>query len=198
MDPQYFGYAIAAVALAYLAVPLVSWLLTLLQASIRGMVRGDVLDRGGLEKTVPLLFVVPAHNEGKVIGRCVGSLLAQDYPPEMLSVVVVADNCDDETERIAKGLGARCLVRVDPDNPGKPQAIAWALGELSDPTQWEACVIIDADSEVAPDFAKCLRRPHRSGPKCYKHTMGYRILVAPRSPDSHASSVAQGMRWSTL
>jgi cellulose synthase/poly-beta-1,6-N-acetylglucosamine synthase-like glycosyltransferase len=148
---SYVGYAISALLLAYLGLPLVSWLMTLSKAALNRASPSRTR-----EEPVPLLFVVPAHNEAKVIDRCVRSLLDQDYPGAMLSVVVVADNCGDDTEQIVRGLGAMCLVRVDPDHPGKPRAIAWALRELGDLSRWEACVIIDADSEVAPDFAKAL------------------------------------------
>jgi cellulose synthase/poly-beta-1,6-N-acetylglucosamine synthase-like glycosyltransferase len=78
-----------------------------------------------------------------------------DYPAEATRIVVVADNCTDSTPTIARGLGAECLERVDPEFPGKPRAIAWALARF-DLSQWDACVIVDADSTVATDFAKGL------------------------------------------
>jgi cellulose synthase/poly-beta-1,6-N-acetylglucosamine synthase-like glycosyltransferase len=153
----YVGYAVLALLLAYLGLPLASWLMTLSKAFLRRTSSGVRMhDDEAEDVPVPLLFLVPAHNEAKVIERCVRSLMDQDYPRAMLSIVVIADNCDDETEHIVRGLGAECLVRVDPGHPGKPRAIAWALGELGDLSRWEACVIIDADSEVAPDFAKAL------------------------------------------
>ena len=154
---NYLGYGILTLILAYLALPLVSWLVTLWRASLnRVSSNSRILGNEAQHARIPLLFLVPAHNEMKVIGRCVQSLMGQNYPTERFTVIVVADNCDDETERIARKLGADCLVRLDPDRLGKPHAIAWALGEIGDLSKWEACVIIDADSEVAPDFAAVL------------------------------------------
>jgi cellulose synthase/poly-beta-1,6-N-acetylglucosamine synthase-like glycosyltransferase len=102
-----------------------------------------------------LLFLVPAHNEELMIAGCVRSLLDMSYPAHARRVVVIADNCTDATRRIAGEQGAESLKRIEPDLPGKPRAIAWALGKIDLP-EWDACVIVDADSIVAPDFASGL------------------------------------------
>jgi 1,2-diacylglycerol 3-beta-glucosyltransferase len=102
-----------------------------------------------------LLFVVPAHNEELLIAACVRSLLDMDYPVAATRIVVVADNCSDSTAKLVRDLGAECLERTDPDFSGKPRAIAWALTRF-DLTNWDACVIVDADSTVAKDFASGL------------------------------------------
>lgn len=104
-----------------------------------------------------LVFLIPAHDEQLLIRACVRSLLAQDYPTERCKVVVVADNCRDETARLARAEGARVLERHDLDRPGKPHALAWAIEQLGD-DEVDAFVVIDADSEVAPDYAAQLAR----------------------------------------
>ncbi len=53
--------------------------------------------------------VIPAHNEERVIGRCLASLQAGVRPGE-LEIVVVANGCTDDTERIARSAGP--AVRV--------------------------------------------------------------------------------------
>jgi 1,2-diacylglycerol 3-beta-glucosyltransferase len=102
-----------------------------------------------------LLFLVPAHNEELMIAGCVRSLLDMSYPQHARRVVVIADNCTDATATIAAEQGAESLIRVEPDFPGKPRAIAWALSKI-DLRERDACVIVDADSTVAPDFASAL------------------------------------------
>ena len=104
-----------------------------------------------------LLILVPAHNEELLIAGCVRSLVAMTYPAGRRRIVVIADNCLDSTARIANDWGAECLVRNDLELPGKPRAIAWALGQIA-LEEWDACVIVDADTEVAPDFAAGLAR----------------------------------------
>lgn len=154
MSHGHLGWWIAVALLVYLSVPLAAWILTLVQAAwnlVRGS--GSEVQRVGGDHVVPLLFLVPAHNEESVIGDCIQSLLAQDYPSHMRSVVVIADNCSDGTAKVAGDLGAECLVRTAADRPGKPHAIAWALESVGDLARWEACVIVDADSLVPADFA---------------------------------------------
>jgi hypothetical protein len=101
--------------------------------------------------------LVPAHDEELLITDCVRSIRAMDYPPEAVSTVVIADNCSDRTAALARAAGAQCLERHDATRPGKPRALAWALDRLS-LAAWDACVIVDADSTVAPGFARALSR----------------------------------------
>lgn len=105
--------------------------------------------------TPRLLFLVPAHDEATLIGPCVSSLVAMDYPVAQRRIIVVADNCQDETAGLARTHGAEALERTDLALPGKPRALAWALEQLRD-DPWEACVIVDADTTVDPGFASAL------------------------------------------
>ena len=105
----------------------------------------------------PLVFLVPAHDESLLIARCVRSLLSQSYPAELLRVVVVADNCTDDTAAIARRHGATTLERTDRERGGKGFAIEWALGRI-DLGEREAVVIVDADTIVEPDFSTQLMR----------------------------------------
>lgn len=105
-----------------------------------------------LGETPRLLIFVPAHNEELLISGCIRSLLAMAYPATHRRVIVIADNCSDATARLAREHGAEALERFDPKLRGKPRAIAWALSQI-DLRKWDACVIVDADSTVAPTFA---------------------------------------------
>jgi len=80
-----------------------------------------------------------------------------DYPIDRRRIVVIADNCSDATARLARREGAETMERTERKFPGKPRAIAWALNQIN-LREWDACVIIDADSSVAPDFASALGR----------------------------------------
>ncbi len=104
-----------------------------------------------------LLFLVPAHDEELLIGDCVRSLLRQDYPRDCLTVLVLADNCTDRTVERARRAGAHTLERHDLARPGKPRAIAWALSRIA-LSEYDALVIVDADSEVDRGFAAALAR----------------------------------------
>ena len=45
--------------------------------------------------------VVAARNEEKVIGNLLDSIAKQDYPKELITTFVVADNCTDKTAEVA-------------------------------------------------------------------------------------------------
>lgn len=104
--------------------------------------------------TTPLLklgVVIPAHNEAGGIAACVKSVLACQAAGVDLQVVVIADNCTDMTAQLAKEAGARVIVRMDQANRGKGFALDVAFGRLLR-EGIEAFVVIDADTEVAPNF----------------------------------------------
>lgn len=94
--------------------------------------------------------IVPAHDEELLIASTVRSILGVDYPPELFTVQVVADNCSDRTAELAAEAGAHVLVRRDSERRGKGYALDFALrrifgGEGEGP---DAVVIIDADTQI--------------------------------------------------
>lgn len=108
-----------------------------------------------MSNTSSLLFLVPAHNEKLLITACVESLLRMDFPRDRVHVIVLADNCSDETADLARAAGAEAWSREDLVNRGKSAAIGWAVAKL-DLSRWDAVVILDADSTVDPGFARAL------------------------------------------
>ena len=103
------------------------------------------------EKSFAIL--VPAHNEELVIAETVHSVLAVNYPRDLVEVFVVADNCTDGTAAAAEAAGATVLVRDDPENRGKPHAIRFAMRTaLADPRAFDAVVVVDADNVVSQNL----------------------------------------------
>jgi cellulose synthase/poly-beta-1,6-N-acetylglucosamine synthase-like glycosyltransferase len=98
-----------------------------------------------------LAVVVPAHNEELHIARCVKSLLAAGRSSVDLNVVVIADNCEDRTAAVAAEAGARVLTRANLLERGKGYALDFAFRGLA-AEGWQAFAVVDADSEVAPNF----------------------------------------------
>src|SRR6266568_2663838 len=131
-----------------LALPTVSDLVSLVRISIRRGRRTGTTTPGSPQ----FLFLVPAHDEELLLPSCLQSLRRLRYPRERIEIVVIADNCRDRTADIAGAAGVRCLVRTAPNEAGKPRAIAWALSQLR-VTDYDAVVIVDADTEVDRKFA---------------------------------------------
>lgn len=95
---------------------------------------------------------VPAHNEAAVIQRTVSSLSRLDWPANRFRIVVIADNCTDETAAVAHAAGAKVLARHNTTQRGKGYALAFAF-EQSRRDQWaDAVVVIDADAEVSTNL----------------------------------------------
>jgi 1,2-diacylglycerol 3-beta-glucosyltransferase len=138
----------------------------------------------GAGDTPQLLFLVPAHDEALLIETCVQSLRQIRYPESAYRVVVVADNCTDDTAQRALASGAQCLVRTEPSQPGKPHAVAWALSRLT-LGDYDAVVIVDADTVVDREFASELAR---SAPLADKAVQGYNGVSNP--DDSNVTRMA--------
>jgi 1,2-diacylglycerol 3-beta-glucosyltransferase len=99
-------------------------------------------------------IVVPAHDEAAGIADTVKSLLALDYDRDRFEVVVVADNCTDDTAARAAAAGARVLVRVDDKRRGKGFALAHAFETIVAEGRVDAVVVIDADTVVSPNLLR--------------------------------------------
>lgn len=111
-----------------------------------------------------LLVLVPAHDEQAGIAATVRALRSVSYPPELFSVVVIADNCSDETSSRAVAAGAEVLEREDAGRSGKGYALGWALERLlSERPDVEAVVIVDADCGVSRNLLTAMERRFRSG-----------------------------------
>jgi cellulose synthase/poly-beta-1,6-N-acetylglucosamine synthase-like glycosyltransferase len=111
-----------------------------------------------------LAVVVPAHDEELLVGRCVHSLLAQDYPVDRFRVLVVADNSTDATAAVAGATGAEVMVRNQPDARGKGRALRWATDRLlAEPDPPDAIVVVDADSVADPHLLAALAAELESG-----------------------------------
>ncbi|MBD5586759.1 glycosyltransferase family 2 protein [Clostridium botulinum] len=54
------------------------------------------------EKYPKVSILVPAHNEEKVIGRTVKSILLLNYPKDKMELIVINDNSSDNTKEILK------------------------------------------------------------------------------------------------
>lgn len=104
-------------------------------------------------------ILVPAHNEATVIGATLESAEKLDYPAALFETVVIADNCTDETARLAMAYRVSVLERKDEKRRGKGFALHWAFEVLKEKGQfdaYDAFVIIDADTVFEPSFLRAM------------------------------------------
>ncbi len=114
-------------------------------------------------------ILIPAHDEELLLPRLLKSLKKQDYPPELLDMLVIADNCSDKTPQVAYAFNAIVLERNDNERIGKGFAIKFALDNI-DLNQYDVIFIIDADSILQSDALTNLDQAVRNGNKimqCY-------------------------------
>jgi len=109
---------------------------------------------------VRFLTLVPAHDEEAVIARGLAAIMAdrRDGDP----VLVVADRCTDATARIARDHGALVLERGPAEEPGRAAARQAGLERARD-LDWDAVLMLDADSVIEPGFYDACERMLATG-----------------------------------
>lgn len=61
----------------------------------------------------PVSVVIPAHNEEEYIRDCLESITRQTYPSHLLEIIVVDNNSNDRTRKIASEFGVTVLEKSD-------------------------------------------------------------------------------------
>ncbi|MFJ4349135.1 glycosyltransferase family 2 protein [Pseudomonas sp. NPDC089401] len=92
-----------------------------------------------------LAVLVPAHNEAAVIGATLASIQAQLHEDDR--VLVVADNCSDDTAALARAAGAQVAERQHAQLRGKGYALDHGVRQLAESPP-QVVIIIDADCKV--------------------------------------------------
>ncbi|MDR2896477.1 MAG: glycosyltransferase family 2 protein [Propionibacteriaceae bacterium] len=127
-----------------------------------------------------LAVLVFARDEALVIGDLLDSLAAQNYPRELFDVYVTADNCTDSTAAIARRHGAVVWERHDLANVGKGFALRWFFERFTPKhgSDYDACVVFDADNLAEPGFLKAMNQRLNQGDDL---AVGYRMGKNPTS-----------------
>lgn len=73
-------------------------------------------------------IIIPCRNEGKFIGKCLDSIIAQDYPKDNLEVLIVDGMSDEETREIVKRYIEQFPFVKLLDNPKEITPVALNIG----------------------------------------------------------------------
>lgn len=137
---------------------------------------------GGVEGHPPasrprLAVLMPAHDESAGIAAAIATIRPQLASGDRL--LVVADNCADDTASVAATAGAEVVSRLDPLRRGKGHALDFGVRALeADPP--DVVVIVDADCAVAPGSLE------RLGVACSRYARPVQALYLMRSPSGAA------------
>jgi cellulose synthase/poly-beta-1,6-N-acetylglucosamine synthase-like glycosyltransferase len=99
------------------------------------------------------LFLLPAHNEERLLPGLLENVRQLEYPSSLYAVHVVADNCTDRTAAVARAGGAVVHERFDTTQIGKGYALQWLLQRIwASGEPHDAVIVLDADSVVSSNF----------------------------------------------
>jgi alpha-1,6-rhamnosyltransferase len=94
--------------------------------------------------------LMPAYNYARYVGRAIASVLEQDYPPELLRLVVVDDGSTDDTAAVVQELVSQHPERIElirQPNSGASAAYNTALVASTG----DLIAILDADDVWLPE-----------------------------------------------
>ncbi len=136
------------------------------------------------QKKHKFMAIIPAHNEAAVVANLIESLKKQNYDKDLYDIYVIADNCTDDTAKIAKENGAIVYERFDEEHKTKGYALQWFLKQkIDEDAPYDAFCVFDADNIVDENFIKNMNKKLCQGEDVVQ---GYRDIKNPT--DSWVSS----------
>lgn len=104
-------------------------------------------------------LIIPAYNEEKYIGKTLSSVMKakETYRKPYLIEVIVVNNCStDNTEKIARGFGAKVILEEE-------RRIASVRNKGAEVAEGEIVGFLDADSWITPDMFNLIDEVMSSG-----------------------------------
>lgn len=104
--------------------------------------------------TPSLSIIIPAHNEEAIIQEKVESILVQDYPMDMVEVLVASDGSTDRTNDTVAAMVHHNVRLLDYPRGGKAATLNRAVSEARN----DILVFTDANAILAPGALQALVR----------------------------------------
>jgi len=139
-----FVSALLAIVAGLLAIPVGIFFLEVVAAV--ALTRKEFAPHADSDLRGRIAVLVPAHNESTGLLPTLTDIKAQLRVGDRL--LIVADNCTDDTATVAATAGAEVIARSDLEKIGKGYALEWGLRHLSaDPP--DIVIVIDADCRLS-------------------------------------------------
>ena len=124
-------------------------------------------------------IVIAARNEENVIGNLLDSIKKQDYPKDLITTFVVADNCTDKTAQVVRDKGAICYERFNDKEKTKGYALEYLFEQIEKDygrMSFEGYFVFDADNLLEKNFISKMNDAFDSGLKIitsYRNTKNF-------------------------
>lgn len=145
------------------------------------------------DSAVNLAVLMPAHDEALVIRDTLAVLKPQLQPHQRL--LVVADNCTDDTAEISRSMGAEVIERFDTERRGKGYALDYGVKHLAATHPPDVVVIVDADCEVQPGAIATLAQ---AAIATQRPTQSIYLMEIPPNPSAKDTISALAIRVKNL
>lgn len=129
--------------------------------------------------------IMPVRNEAAFITGSLGAVLAQDYPPDQMEIIVADGMSTDGTREIVQSFRERHPNVQLLDNPRG--IVSTALNMAIPKARGEIIVRVDGHTEIAPDYVRqCVIELQRTG----ADNVGGRMTAVGDAPFSKAVALA--------
>jgi glycosyltransferase involved in cell wall biosynthesis len=105
-----------------------------------------------MKKAVVASIIVPVHNQEQYIGRCIRSLLNQNYTRENYEIIVINDACTDNTHKAIHVFKEELRVFVNKEQLGLPGSLNRGIREA----RGQFIIRVDADDYVHAEYVNIL------------------------------------------
>ncbi|KQN91009.1 hypothetical protein ASE95_12145 [Sphingomonas sp. Leaf231] len=181
---------IATIAAVMLAIPLVLMTATFAVEVIAGLRAAPSTPLADGAPPPATVIVMPAHDEGTIIAGTLARLLPE-LPPAC-RVLVVADNCEDDTAAAAERAGVEVLRRNDPARRGKGYALAHARDHLAAAPP-AVVMVLDADGATDRDSLVAMARAASQRPVQAVNLLSPDLSAAPMVQVSNFAFVIKNL-----
>lgn len=154
----------------------------ILVAILKKPKRFNHLEKEGKIKPHRFAVMISARNEEAVIGQLLESINRQTYPRELVDIFVAADNCTDQTAKVAAEHGAKVYKRFNQTKVGKGYALEMLFNVVREDyghDYYDGYFVFDADNLLDPHYIEEMNKTFSAG---------YRVLTSYRNSKNYGAN----------
>ncbi len=133
-------------------------------------------------RALKFAVLVCARNEERVIALPIRSVFMGKYPRDKVEVIVLADNCTDNTAAVARQAGATVWEKTSPST-GKGDVLAWGIDKILAAKEYDAVAVFDADNIVSANWFDAVNDALQDGET---------VVTGCRHASNYATNVISG------